>query len=98
MITDTDVFNKIRNGDYETKLPYPTKLDKGDDRTRILNAYHAEARRLNTLFQNEALESVGLKDHPKKDKIFAYAWEQGHACGLNEVYYHLINLAELFVD
>jgi hypothetical protein len=98
MITTTDVFNKIRNGDYETKLPYPTKLDKADDRTRILNAYHADNRRLNALFQDEALESVGLKDHPKKDKIFAYAWNEGHSGGLSEVYCHLINLTDLFVD
>jgi len=63
-----------------------------------LKLYREESNRLERLFKIEALEEVGLSDHPKADKIFAYAWEQGHAYGYSEVFIHLRDIAELFKD
>ena len=49
-------------------------------------------------FKKDALEEVGLLDHPKADKIYHFAWEHGHSCGLYEVYYWLEELSELFEE
>jgi hypothetical protein len=58
--------------------------------------YNQESKKLYIRFQNDALEEVGLLDHPKADKIFNFAWEQGHSLGYSEVYYWLEDIAELF--
>ena len=67
-----------------------------EKRRQMLKEYRAESKRLNDLFTHDALKDVGLKNHPNKDKIFDYAWERGHSCGLEEIYIELCELADLF--
>jgi len=61
-----------------------------------LDAYNAEIGRLREEFKHDALDEFGLLNHPKADKIFAYAWEQGHSAGYSEVYNYLSELSDLF--
>ena len=61
-----------------------------------LQAYNKETNRLMAEFKHDALDDVGLLNHPKADKIYAKAWEDGHASGLYSVYQELCELAELF--
>jgi hypothetical protein len=63
-----------------------------------LDLYRAETFRLENQFKKDALEELGLTDHPKADKIYSKAWDQGHYAGLNEVWVCLQNLADLFED
>jgi hypothetical protein len=49
-------------------------------------------------FRDDALKEVGLLNHPKADKIYSLAWENGHAGGFPEVFNHLLDYAELFKD
>lgn len=58
--------------------------------------YREESFRIKELFKKDALEDSGLSEHPNRNKIFNYAWEKGHSSGYSEVYYELMNLAELF--
>lgn len=58
--------------------------------------WRAKDSELHSQFKKDALEEVGLTNHPKADKIYAFAYEEGHSCGLNEVWNYLQNLAELF--
>jgi hypothetical protein len=37
----------------------------------------------------------GTKDHPKADKLFTLAWEEGHACGIYEVALYYSDFMEL---
>ncbi len=89
-----DIHEKIKSGYFKNKLPYAThKADK------VVNtAYNAEERRLDALFKKEALAEVGLGKHPKKDKIYAKAWEDGHSSGYYEVWACLQGLVDLFDD
>ena len=48
-------------------------------------------------FQENVLKEVGLSGHPKKDKIYEYAWSKGHASGYYEVYYILAELSYIFL-
>ena len=64
----------------------------------LVKAHNAETKRLEDQFKHDALDDVGLLNHPKADKIYAKAWEDGHASGLHEVYQELCDLAELFLD
>lgn len=60
-------------------------------------AYDEEYRRLYFLFKKDALNDVGLIDHPKAEKVFSLAWEKGHSGGLNDVYCELGELADLLI-
>lgn len=90
----TDVYSKIQAGYYKNNLPYSTcKANK-----EMYNAYREEEARVDALFKYEALQEMGLLKHPKKDKIYAKAWADGHSSGYSEVLGCLRDLAELFDD
>ena len=57
-----------------------------------------EDERLHAEFTHDALDDVGLLNHPKAALIFAFAWEHGHGLGHFEVHYWLMELAELLHD
>lgn len=78
--------------DYRNKVPY--KARRQDPEAN--QAFRDETARLNRKFKADALEAVGLFS-PKADKAFALAWEYGHANGLEDVFSHLQDLADLLL-
>ena len=62
------------------------------------DSYNQKKRELRELFEKDAIEAVGLENHPNKDKIFSKAWDDGHAHGLQEVMGCLEQLADLVDD
>lgn len=46
-------------------------------------------------FKRLAISYVGLQNHPKADKVFAKAWDEGHSSGYMEVLNYLEDLADL---
>ena len=60
--------------------------------------YHKGVREVDEAVKQVMLKDVGLQNHPKKDAIYSYCWEQGHAYGYSEVYTHLVDIATLFQD
>ena len=46
-------------------------------------------------FMKDLLAHLGLTGHPKAEKLFSMAWNQGHASGYSEVAYYAEELAEL---
>ena len=75
---------------YETDLA-EYKI-KNDERGKI-------SRDLYTVLEDYLKEDAGLyttvpKD--KQDKVWNYAWRQGHSSGYGEVYGYLVELVELF--
>ncbi len=65
---------------------------------KMKDAYDQRKSDLEEQFKQDALEEVGLKGHPKADKIYAYAWREGHAHGFSDVFSVLSDIAELFLD
>jgi hypothetical protein len=62
-----------------------------------IDAYRMEESRLSAAFVNDAIEAVGLKDHPKAGKAFSFAWELGHSAGYSEVFSYLQSIAEVLL-
>ena len=60
-----------------------------------LDAYHNGESSMIAKFKTDALEELGLGNHPKADVLFGKAWEHGHASGLSEVWNWMQDLAEL---
>lgn len=62
-----------------------------------LKAYNTHTSVLLNKFKKDALEDVGLADHPRADKAYSTAWEYGHSGGLYGVYQWLCELADLLL-
>lgn len=92
------VFEKINAGVYEPKKEYPNySLRKTDLELykQLAKEYNIEHGLLQEQFRLDAIEEVGLKGHPKADKAYSYAWQQGHHAGYSEVLSHLQDIAEV---
>ena len=63
-----------------------------------IKAYHKEEGELMARFREDVLRENGLNGHPKADKVYARAWEEGHANGLYEVSIWVSKLAEIVKD
>lgn len=48
-------------------------------------------------FKNDLFEELGITENPKRDILFAKAWENGHSSGLYEVYSISNDLVELIL-
>jgi len=88
-LTDDEIFSlpQVRAKFEEDKAAY-------EEARRV---YRAEEERLLAKFKADALEEVGLKDHPKADIAWAKAWEHGHSSGFSEIYYWLDEFAEVIL-
>lgn len=62
------------------------------------NFYKQESRRLYDLLEEKIKEDSGLNDIPEqyRDKVYSYAYREGHSSGYGAVYSILINLVEIF--
>ena len=60
--------------------------------------YHKKENLLREQFEKDALEEVGLTDHPKASRIFAYAYAEGHSDGYGDIFSVLSDIADLFLD
>ncbi len=61
---------------------------------KAYDTYRTEDGRIHDKFRADLLEDLGMTGHPKADKFFSKAWEDGHAHGYSEVY----NVAQNLVD
>lgn len=58
-----------------------------------------QSRKLTLVLEDFIKDQSGLLDYvpkDKQDKVWNYAWQQGHSSGYNEVYNYLQELVELF--
>lgn len=78
--------------------PYHIRILDKQNYQEMIDEYNKEEAQLFEKFKEAALKELGLHNHPKKDKIFGYAWQQGHSSGFNEVWIVLCDIAELFTD
>jgi len=65
-------------------------------REKLLKVYREEESENTDLFKKEALKELGLIKHLKADKIYSYAWQEGHSGGLSEVFSVLEDIADIF--
>lgn len=67
-------------------------------RDEALTAYYAGMAAAHDRFTVDAIEWAGLTGHPKAEKAFAMAYEDGHSGGMEEVANHLIRYADLLLN
>ncbi len=78
------MYERIQNGEFENKVPYPS--DRNDKDGKI--AYRVGEHAAYSLFKEALEEEFGTKGNPKADKLFEKAWAEGHPNGLYEVFGH----------
>jgi hypothetical protein len=63
-----------------------------------LSVFRDEQVKLDERFKQDVLRENGLVGHPKAEKVFALAWEEGRSSGYSEVADRVERLAELVKD
>ena len=89
-----EFYEKIKSGYFTPKSQYASKKNNPE----LHKMYYDEIARLEEEFRKEAIADVGLTGSKYADKVFAYAWKQGHAGGHSEVYNVLQDVAEIVKD
>jgi hypothetical protein len=49
-------------------------------------------------FKNDLFEEYGVSNNPKREKAYAYAWNEGHAYGMYEVAVIFGRIVHLIID
>ena len=87
--TRPSVDDNIKNGKYNTKLPYPNRKDP--DFRSLLNARKEDELRLTCIFAADLAEEYEVYGHDKAGLLFEKAWNFGfddandHTEGLRKV-------------
>lgn len=76
---------------YKHKLPFALKSVKPD----VYAAFVEEEQQIYDVFKQDLFNELGIADNPKRDKLFAIAWEYGHSSGYSEVYNYADELVDL---
>jgi hypothetical protein len=94
------VRDKANNGDYTSKLKWPSGEMDYETRRAMRDAYHEDTRRFELEFRAdlEAEYNLARFTQATRDKVFSLAWASGHAAGFAEVvneYDHIMDLVNL---
>lgn len=92
MKTVEDVTKRLLNNHYRNTLPY------GNNFSPERTAYQVEEARLYQEFKDDAISAHGLTGHPKAERAFSLAWEDGHSAGMHEVFNCMFKYASLLKD
>ena len=95
-ILHTNTPNKEELEEYNSKLDVYTK--ESAEYEKSVNAYKEEFVRLYGLLEDMIKEDSGLNTIPEqyRDKVYSYAYQQGHSSGYGEVYNYLLDLVDIF--
>lgn len=93
-----DIEEKIKTGYFN--VPPPASCEQSDG-SRVLKGSRQEwfdrQHKLWREFEQEAIEEVGLKGHPKARNAYSKAWDDRRSEGLQAVLDELWELAELML-
>lgn len=85
------LFEKIRNKEYQTKIPYPAIDASEKDKM----AYVEDAQRLAAKFQDDLFEHFGVSDNSKRLIALEIAYDRCHSGGMEEIAIFFENLVPL---
>lgn len=90
-LTTMTLTEKLDTDYYKTKLPFALR-----SRNKEVNeAYNKDVARLEAEFKRDLEAAEGLENHPKRDLLYAKAFDLGHSAGYHEVANYYSDLAEL---
>jgi len=87
--SNEDGVEKFHRIDYEVAL---------SNFREAIRAYRQENVRLDNLFKADALEELGLTDHPKANRFFELCWNEGHGSGFYEVWNEMDKWSDLLIS
>lgn len=99
-----DVMENIKTGKYKNPDPYPEQPQNPTPRQKEewrkkMKMWRDETYRLEReVFREDLAKQFGLdgvKHAKKEDLVWLKAWNDGHSSGLQEVYQHYEELAEI---
>lgn len=86
-----DIYDKCRNEEYRVTVPYTNNRDN----------YRKEAEIKRCNFKEDLIEAL-VEDYDitysMAERVYEYAWEDGHSGGYYEVVTHAVKYAELVED
>ena len=109
MNTD-ELFAKIRNKNYDTKLPYPPFRKDTEERTQFAvkdrdakESYRKDNDRLEKVFRSDLMEYVNeILDTKLTERqftaIYSVAYEKGHSNGYSEILSETMDLVQVIKD
>lgn len=100
-----DIFERIRTGEYENKVPRPSPLSRKDrltltaeaamERLAARQAYYKGSSQAHEKFKADLFEYSGVTGHSKAQRAFDIAWDHSHSDGLSNVVHTFEELADL---
>lgn len=92
------ISDNIQSGKYENKMVHPNKRDipNVESYKEATKEYRLESKRLINLFKSDALEELGISNHPKGDKLFELCL--GNGGGYYEIWNLMQEWSELLTD
>lgn len=73
-------------------------LEEKAEKARIRKQEQEEENRKREQHKNDLAVEYGLVGHPKLDKVYELAWEEGHSSGWSEIGYWFGALSNLVRD
>lgn len=92
MSTEKDITEKLRDDDYDTKLPF------GELKSPERKAYYQDMWRLEQEFKKDAFAELDISHNPKREKLYSIAYRMGHSSGYNEIWCHMCDMVDLIKD
>lgn len=83
--------------DYKTTASYVSYLDRNKNPEGYA-AWVKDGFDKQNKFKEDLFDELSITNNPKKDKLYAKAYQMGHAYGYSEVYNYACDLVELIED
>lgn len=93
---------RLHGNSFEDAKQYAINMEVYEEEMCSYLTIKAECEAHNLAIEQEVeariKEDSGLNSIPEqyRDKVWRYAWEEGHSAGYHEVQIHLINLVDIF--
>jgi hypothetical protein len=80
-MTPDEIRKRIVAGEYNVPFPKEAESDQ-----KVREEWRKAHRRKSEVeFEKDLAEAFGVVQHQKRERLFALAWEHGHASGLSDV-------------
>ena len=83
--------------DYNTTVPYVSYSDRNKNPEGFA-AYTKDGLDKADKFKKDLFDELGIANNPKREKLYAKAYQMGHAYGYSEIYGYASDLVELIED
>lgn len=88
------IYDDIESGKYVNELPYHSRKDN----PHAYACFMAESARLSQLFKDDLFAALGISENPKREKLYAIAYEKSHSGGFSEIHCEALAMVDLILE